>query len=139
LKLLVTELKTSLFQTVTPDKNTQVEAVRINIYKHNIPSGTLSLEIHDNAGELIATSATTILASEISSSNFFHGFVRFYVNAQLRKDVAYRIVLKASGYTFSEAAYFGWCNSFDLQVYAPDYTPANGFLAPLSLEIWERT
>ncbi len=139
MKLIVNELYTFLYQEVTPSETTQVEAIRINLYKHNIPAGSLSLELHDTNGELIATSATSLTASEISSSNYFHGFIRFYVNAQLRKDTTYRVVLKATGYSFSEAAYFGWCNGFDLGVYAPDYTQTGSFQAPLAMEIWERT
>lgn len=138
MKLLVSELKTSIYQVVTPSENTQVEAVRVNLYKHNFPGGNLTLEIHDSNGELITSSATSLTAGAVSSADFFHGFVRFYINASLMKNVSYRIVLKATGYTFSESAYFGWCVGFDLEVYPPSYDPALGFNAPLALEIWER-
>lgn len=137
--LLVHELKGTLFQEVTPDKTTQVEAIRINLYKHNFPSGNFTLEIHDLSGELIATSATTLNASEISSSNFYHGLIRFYVDVQLMKDVTYRVVLKSSGYSFSEGNYLGWCSGYDLGIYPPSYEQTGSFQAPLSLEIWERT
>lgn len=138
MKLLVNELKTSLFQVVSPSKNTQVEAIRLNLYKHNFPAGSITLEVQDENGELIAASSDSLSAVDLNASAFSHGFISFSVNVQLRKDVNYRIVLKASGYSFSEAAYFGWCNNFDLEVYPADYTSSTGFKAPLSLQIWER-
>lgn len=139
MKLIVNELKNEIYQIIKTDRNTQVEAVRINLYKHNNPAGFFTVEIHNNNGELIAASDDTFSSSEISSSSFFHGLVRFNINAQLMKNVSYRIVLKASGYAFSDSAYVGWCSSFDLPIYANEYEQTGAFQAPLSLEVWERT
>ena len=136
MKLIVNELKTSLFQEITPSKTTQVEAVRINLYKHNNPEINLTIEIHNSNGGLIAASDDSFSSSEISSSPFFHGFIRFKIKAQLMKNTPYRIVLKASGYAFSESAYIGWCSSFDLPVYEPSYETLGNFHSPLALEIW---
>lgn len=138
MKLLVAELSTELYQTIRPAKNTQVEAVRVNLYKHNSPSGNFTVEIQDQNGQLVASSSDSFTASELSSSAFMHGFVTFNIDVQMQKEIPYRVVLKASGYSFSESAYIGWCSSYDLNVYSPEYDQSGSFQAPLSLEIWAR-
>lgn len=138
MKLLVHELKSSIYQELTPDKTTQVEAIRLHLYKHNTPAGTFYIEIQDASGEPIAVGVESITAAEISDADFYHGMIRFYINAQLRAGTTYRIVLKATGYVFAEEAYLGWCNSFDLSSYDADYIPTGNFQAALSLEVWER-
>lgn len=137
MKKAVFELKdVPIYQEVTPSRNVQVEYIRLYLFKFNNPGGSFTIELHDSSGELIATSATSLSASEINSSNFFHGFVRFEMKVQLMKDVTYRIVLKSSGYTFSESAYLGWCNSYDFPVYSSDYPITQVTQYPLSLEAW---
>ncbi len=138
--LLVQELSDEIYQTISPIKNTNIEYIRLDLYKHNNFSGNLSLELHDNNGELITSSADTLSASDISSQPFFHGFVNFQIKAQLQKDMTYRIVLKGTdGYEFTESSYIGWCNSFDLtSPYNPTYDIHSSFSKPLSLEIWSK-
>ena len=58
--------------------------------------------------------------------------------AHLKKDQEYKIVLTSTGYTFSESAYIGWCNSFDLSSYSPSYEVKNNIYSPLRLEIWSK-
>lgn len=139
MKLVVYELKTTVYQEVTPDKNTQVYAIRPHLVKHGNFPGTVGLEIHDANGELVATSPTVLSASDLSGSEFFHGKVRFYITAQLLKDKVYRIVLTGSGgYSYSSTIFCGWANSFDLTSYEADYDYGCGINAPLALEIWEQ-
>lgn len=138
MKLIVNELKDTLFQEITPEQNTQVEAIRINLIKFNNPAGNFTVEVHDSNGGLIGTSADSFSASSMSPSSFFHGMIRFNINVQLKKNTPYRIVLKATGYTFSESAYIGWISGYDLEIYPPSYTTTGSFSEPLSLEIWNR-
>lgn len=138
MELVVAELKTeSLYQEITPSKNTILRAIRPHLYIHNNPSGSLKLQILDQNNELIAESETLAI-SDITSALYFHGYVRFYVNLYMQKDISYRIKLVGSGYSFSENAYVGWCNGFDLNKFSLNYTPINSFEYPLDFETWIR-
>lgn len=139
MKLVVAELTSSgLEQIVVPSKNTIVEAIRPHIYRHNFAAGSLKLSIYDSLNNLVAESDPVAISS-IQSLAYFHGYVRFNINAYLKRDQEYRIKLTGTGYTFSESAYIGWCNGFDLGKYDPITTPISDFAAPFDLEIWERT
>lgn len=143
MKLLVHELMTTLEQQVTTNhRNILIEAIRPHIYKHANPSGSLSIKLKDLNDQTIASSNTltisTIHTTGFSSATYGHGYIKFDIDAFLRKETTYKIVLEASGYTFSESAYIGWCNGFDLGKYDSTYSPNVGFSAALDLEIWER-
>jgi hypothetical protein len=102
------------------------------------PSGTLKVQIY-NGVSLVAESATVNIA-DIGSMDYFHGYVRFYVDAYLAKDTTYTIKLVGGGgYTFDEAAYCGWVNGHDLGKYGLIGTPASHCHYPMDLEVWERT
>lgn len=137
--LIVQELQASaLTQVVTPDQNTIVEAIRPHIYRHHFATGTLQIQIKDNTNTVIATSEKINIA-DIGTMQFFHGYVRFYINAYLTAGQAYTICLTAQdGYSFAESAYCGWCNGFDLGKYPATSIPASAVQSPLDLEIWER-
>lgn len=134
--LIVSELRTLLFQVITPQETCQVEAIRIHLYKHNFPTGTFKLEIRDTNNNTLASGSETFSASDFSSADYFHGQIRFYIKAHLQKGRQYRVVLVPTGYTFSESAYIGWCNSYELKSYDVSYEYENDIEAPLSLEIW---
>jgi hypothetical protein len=139
-KLIVQELKASeLSQQLTPSRNTIVEAVRPHLYRHLWPSGSLKMQILTTSDVLVAESDAVSIADISAGNNYFHGYVRFYINAFLTKDTAYKFKLTSSGYTYADAAFIGWCNGFDLGKYAAGYTPANDLYEPLDLEVWERT
>lgn len=131
MKLMVNELKTELIQKLSGDEFTIVEAVRLHLYKHGAPGGSLFVEIRDEQSQLIATSETILIGS-ISEMTFFHGQVRFYVSAYLRPESVYQLVLKSSGYSFSEGAYVGWCLDFDFNTYQKNSNHAHDY------EIWSR-
>lgn len=138
MKLIVNELKSGLlYQELTPTKNTIVSAIRPHLYIQNIPTGSLKIQILDQNNELIAESET-IAISSITSSSYYHGYVRFYIDFYMQANVTYRIRLVGSSYSFSESAYVGWCNSFDLAKYPLNYTPSNSTNYPLDLEIWSK-
>jgi hypothetical protein len=138
-KLCVHELTGSgLTQELIADRNVNVVAIRPHIYKHNAPAGTLKVKILDASDVEIAESdAVTI--TNISGQPFYHGYVRFYINAYLKRDETYKIKLVGEGgYSFNESAYVGWCNDYDSAKYDTDYVVAHAVVRPLDLEIWER-
>jgi len=136
--LIVEELLTTLTLEVTTDaKVKQVYAVRPHMYRHGSPAGSVYVEIRTTADAVVATSDTRAITS-IGTGTYWHGKSRFVVSAHLAPNTTYKVVLIASGYTFAEAAYLGWANSFDLASLEATYTPAVGFSAPLAVEMWTR-
>jgi hypothetical protein len=138
MKLVVHEIVSWVEQELVPAKNTLVAAVRPHIYRHGSPPGSLYCEIYEGSA-LIATSESVPISSIASGSNYFHGYVRFYVDAWLAKDTAYKIrILGTGGYFYDDSAYCGVCGGFDLGKYAETYTPSNDYDKPIDIEIWKR-
>lgn len=138
MKLLVHELIDELSQEMTtPNEVVQLEAVRPHLYKHNSPAGSVKVQITDLNDELIAES-NTVLITDISDESFFHGYVTFEIDAQLRPETTYRFKLLSVGYTFAENAYVGVCNGFDLSKYEANYSPSEGASSSLDIELWRR-
>jgi hypothetical protein len=54
----------------------------------------------------------------------------------LKKGQSYSLKLVGTGYSFSEPAYVGWCNGYDLGKYDSTTVPADIYQSPLDLEIW---
>lgn len=138
MKLIVSELiNNNLYQTIKPSETTHVEAIRPKLYYHNNPTGEIRLQLLDNNGELIAESSYLDMAT-ITSAQYFHGYVRFYINASLSANVNYRIRLKTRYHTPSETSYIGWCHEYDNIKNTPTYTVGGTFSNPLDLEVWQR-
>ena len=140
--LIVYEIKGSgVSQEIIPKKHTIVEAIRPHIYRHRWPSGKLKLQIFDADNNLVAESKSVDISTiTLSSEPFFHGYVRFDINAYLAKDSRYIIkIVGTDGYVFSESAYCGVCNGYDLGKYPSTFQPKSDLNEPLDLEIWERT
>ena len=126
------------FQEITPTNNTFVEAIRLNLYKHNAPAGTVAVQVQDTNGKVIATS-NSVTITDISVVAFFHGLVRFDVSASLKASVTYRMAVSTSGYTFADASYLGWVkDSHGRRIYDLGYSAGGSFDSALHLEIWER-
>jgi hypothetical protein len=139
MKLVVQELNASpITQVITPSRHVLIEAIRPHIYRHNLPAGTVKLQIHDDAAVLVAESEA-ITITNIGTLAFFHGYQRFYIDAWLAKDQDYTLSLVGTGYSFSESAYVGWVNGHDLAKYPLVGTPASHLQYPYDFEIWERT
>lgn len=140
MKLIIEELKAvPILQKVTPSKNTIIEAIRPHIYRHNFASGSMKLQILDSISTVIAESEK-ININAIGTMAFYHGYVRFYIDAYLKQYEHYTIqLLGDDGYTFDESAYCGWANGFDLEKYPMSPAPAGDVYYPFDLEIWERT
>lgn len=136
--IIVYELLTELTQELTTDRRyKQVVAVRPHIYRHGSPVGSVYVEIRDESDAVVATSDTRAMA-DIGTGAYWHGKARFMISAQLAPSTTYKMVMVASGYSFSESAYLGWANSFDLSSIEATYTPAEGYGAPLAMEVWTR-
>lgn len=137
--LLVHELSTNgLKQELNILENLNVLSVRPHLYKHNNPSGSLKLQLLDENEKKISESSS-ILISDISNSSYFHGYVRFNCNWQLRDGVNYFIKLVGVGYSFNESSYIGWCSDYDLRKVNADYSPNDSFHSALDLELWAKT
>jgi hypothetical protein len=137
MKLVVHELVTTLSQAVRCEATSNVTAIRVNIYKHNSPSGSLQVQLRHN-NQVIATSEA-IAISSVSSAAFSHGLVRFYISAQLQAGQTYELVLVPTGYTFTEPAYVGWCADFDFNTYPTTSPVTHPLLAPLHFEFWTKS
>lgn len=138
MKLVVHELVTSLEQHLTTDNIVQVVAVRPHLYRHNFPTGSLKVQIRNMADDLVAESSTVNI-DDIGTEDFFHGYVRFDVKALLNKNTEYKFQLvPGDGYSFDEAAYCAWCNSFDLEKYPKNFIPKSDLHYPMDIEIWQR-
>lgn len=140
MKLIVHELEAGgLEQIITPDKNTNVEAIRPHLVRYGHPVGTLKLELYDESAALVATSSSVTI-DDIGSMDYFHGYVLFPINVAMKRDQAYTLKLVAEdGYTFDESAYVGWVNGHDLAKYPINGTPASHFNYPIDYEVWART
>lgn len=139
MKLVVYELKAAgLEQTLVPNKNVILHSVRPHLIRFNRPAGTLKMQVLDSDDNLIAESASLDI-DDIGTMDFAHGVVKFDLLAGLTKNQTYKFKLIGEGYTFSESAYVGWCNGFDLEIYPPSYSPETSLQYPLLIENWERT
>lgn len=137
MKLAVNELKSHLDQNVVVRGTYNLEAIRLHIYKHNTPTGSLKVQIRTENG-LVAESGL-VQISDISNSNFFHGMVRFDINIQVKKDTEYTIRLVGEdGYSFSESAYIGLCLDFDFNTYYKSPTPEYLLNNSYDYEAWVR-
>lgn len=139
MKLIVRPIETYVEQKFTPDSNKFVGAVRPHLYLHNHPAGSLKVQICAEDGTLLAES-DEVEMSDITSANYYHGYVRFLITANLMKDVPYLFrVVGINGYTFNESSYCGVCNDYDLQKYPRTSPPVANRFAALDFEIWSRS
>lgn len=125
-----------LKQKINVLENTNCISVRPHLYKHLSSVGSLKLQLLDVDQKIIDESSSLVI-STISSANYFHGYVRFDCNFRLKANQTYWIKLLGIGYTFSESAYIGWCNDYDLRKVDANYSRNQGYFAALDMEIWE--
>lgn len=137
MKLIVQELQTEIVQQFHPDhRHRLVRNIRPHILRFGHPSGGFYMQIRDGRGRKIAQS-NTVNFSAIGSLSYAHGNVELDLTAFLRANTNYWLAMVATGgYSFSESAYAGWCNGFDLGRYPASYAPSKGWSAPLDYEVW---
>lgn len=142
-RVLVSECKPTVYQPIKADSNMYVVALRPHLMIFGNPTGTVKVQIQDGNGYVVAESST-MTVTEIKTlaeitQDYFHGYIRFYINASLINDVSYRLaVVCGGGYSFSESAYIGVALDWDNTKINTAYTPSNSFQCPLDFEIWER-
>lgn len=57
-------------------KSMTIRGLRLGLYKHNTPNGTLTLDIYDGATK-IGTSNVTMTALDTAVGTYFHGMILF--------------------------------------------------------------
>lgn len=146
-RLLADQLVTTLFQTVTPTENVDCRAMYMSLYKNNLPSGNLTLQVQDTNSKLIKASNAVTIASidaAVSNDDFAHGLFRFDLIFNFRKNATYRLVLvPGGGYSFTSNDYISWKRDFDhtdtaLRRVGISYTGGQGYNAPYDFLAVER-
>lgn len=139
MKFIMHELRAyEISQSVVPSKNCLVYAIRPHLYVKGTPAGSLKLQLLDSNGELIKESESVSISS-INSASYFHGYVRFYIDFYMKRDVSYIVKLSSTGYTYSDNAYAGWISDENLVKYELNYTPTKSIYNALDLEIWTKS
>ena len=111
--LVIEELLDTLYQDFTVKVNTIVDSIRLNLYMHNSPSGTFTVNLKEDA-TTIATKAYTAAEIEtlagFTANQYHHGYFTFEFDSHypIKRNTTYRIELTSSGYSFSESAYIAW-------------------------------
>ena len=102
------------------ESNQNLVSVRVHLYRHNFPTGNLRVDLYDAAGSILLKSSEEIAISLLDKDNgtgeaFYHGQIRFLINYWLAPATEYFVrVVTTGGYSFSEAAYVGIVNDYDL-------------------------
>jgi hypothetical protein len=135
------ELITTLQQGLKAQRDVFVTAIRPHLYVAGGPAGTLQIVIRDAADTVTIASSNNVTITSINTVDFFHGYIKFDINAALKQGNEYIIRLQSSGYSlvdiFSDGV--GWCNDWDLRKYQPEDSllPFPEASAPFDLEVWE--
>lgn len=128
----------SVYQEVTVGSSpVTIRAVRPHLYISLPQASSIYVQILNSGGTVVATSETVTVAS-ITAQNYFHGYVRFYIDAILAAATNYTFRLQVTGYSYSEESFIGWCSDYDLRKYSLGFTPSNAWDDPLDMEIWEQ-
>ena len=119
--LLLHELREgeTLTQTFTTNERIAMAGIRLYLYKHLSPVGNFTLTIKYNTTELASATVTSAIMeandSNITATNYYHGFIRFDLdsNVILDENIIYTLELSGSGYTYSDSAFIGWVKEFE--------------------------
>jgi hypothetical protein len=111
--LVADELRGTLRQEITFDRNVELAAFRPHLLKVGEPTGALRIAIQDEAGRQVAESAAVPI-SEIEGDPHFQGVIRFQVPCAIRRGQPVFAVLKPEGgYSFDPGAFIAWCLDWD--------------------------
>ena len=137
MRLLVHEIDVGgVYQSIIPNENKNISAIRPHLYIKNSPTGNLKVSITSPDGTVISESEEIVISS-ISSADEYHGYVTFYLNASLKAQQTYLIKVDgASGYSFDESAFCGVCGNYSLEKYQNVTPITSEAVAPLDFEIW---
>ena len=137
MKLIVVELNEQpLSQKVVAPAILNIEAIRLHVYKHDYPAGTLKVQITD-LNDFVLAESNEVDISDITG-DYYHGQIKFDINFQTDKEAEYKIKLLSTGYSFSESQYIGWCLDFDFNTYVQDYQKLSNLQSSFDYEIWTR-
>ncbi len=138
MRLVVSELRTTLEQefTVTTDK--MIERVRLHLCKYLSPAGTFTISIVNSEDVILASRSLTLaemqtLGSDNLSIDYYHGFVSFQFARPLAlHEGQYSVRLSSTGYTYSDSAFLGWVRDWDDTNFEADTLTQY----PLALELY---
>ena len=138
--LIVDELKTSLTQTVTLTREMWLKAIRIDLYKHNISSGSIKVSIKDGATEIGSKTLTMafIEANVPVSNTYLHGMITFELSNPVRLPKQdYQIVMEgAGGYSFTSNSFVGWKKEYENRTNTPTDITVEDLDSPHSFQLW---
>lgn len=113
------------------DRPIFMDHVKVHIYKHLAPAGTIRMQLCDRNNVIVLAYADVII-STISSANYFHGMVKFELKYPLAANTEYYLVMgTAGGYAYDPNAFIGWVLADSLQ------NNSGGAAASLHYEIWD--
>lgn len=136
MRLYVETIETEVSQVFKPTKNVMVGALRPHLFIKNNPSGTLKVQITTEDDTLVAESEA-IQISDITDATYYHGYVRFYINAYLRENTKYKFKVVAGGsYSFSEPSHCAVVRDYYTQRYERINPVTHPSFAALDFEVW---
>jgi hypothetical protein len=90
------------------DRPINMKHIRVHIYKHLAPTGTMRLLLADR-NSVVTLAYADVLLSSLPSANYYHGMVKFDLSYPLQANTSYYLILSsAGGYSYSGSAFFGW-------------------------------
>lgn len=137
--LILHELKTTLDHAMNRNFRVgQLTHFKPHLIRYASPAGSVKVQLLED-DQVVAESASRAIAG-IGEGTYWHGYVVFQLSAHLKANTRYVFRLAAADYEFSESAYLGWCNAFDLSKYRAGVDLSVGVNAPLDVETysWQR-
>lgn len=129
-----------LEQQIVATDNVLVTNIRPRLYIANSPSGSVRLDIYDEAGTTLLSSSDSRSITGLKTLSYAHGRYNFTLNFGAVKSTVYRVRLVGIGYTFGATDYIAWCRDFDFRVYGKSFTAnTTGVNSPFEMEIWRKT
>jgi len=132
---------TPIEQDIVVTERISFHALRLYLIKSLSPAGNLICKIKKGAtvvAEKQLTSAEIEAnADGVTSTNYFHGFVKFPFGDLSLNPGDYTIELSSSGYSFTATSFYGWVKEFENR--SNQLTGTVSIVAdnPHSFQIWE--
>lgn len=113
--LVVEELITTLEQEIKTYRHVNLAAIRPWVYSHGNPSGTFTFELSNSSGPIKFFSFTNNSLKQALNVTepYFHGYYAIAMTPFILPRGTYKIKLYATGYTFDENCFFGWCKDVE--------------------------
>jgi hypothetical protein len=141
--LLVQDLRTSPLEQdflVKTRRRATLSGVRLYLYLHNSPMGSINVSIEQGNQSIITQSfnLSDIETQAQTINKYIHGMflIPFDRNVILNYGL-HKIRLEADTYIFSQLSYVGWVRRHEDMTNFIDYAPIDDTQKPLSFELWE--